>query len=151
MGTNIYLVKKIKEADTKRLSKAFSNTIAKCNNTWDLEDIRDLIQDEIDTLGKEIHICKRSAGWQILFQQNPQYECTLKSLLNFIKASLESGEWELLDEYGDPYTIEELKEDIKGFSKGYTLESYNKEKGGYNPYEHEFINDGLRWSKREFC
>lgn len=100
MGCNVYLKKKVT-----------SKMIAEIKSLVSEESIKDgTLVDEIEKLNEKIHICKISGGWQVLFDHNNHkfYEMNRKSLGDFITKQIESGEWELIDEYGNQETLENL-------------------------------------------
>ena len=155
MGTNIYLrkiVSKEEMEDTKRKLKEMADGVKSID---DLEDVISFLQDEYDRYENDIHICKISYGWQLLFQANENlYECTWESMTDYIRRAIDSGEWELEDEYGNAYSLDDLKEDLEKHKDGFDHDSYveRMRKIGNYPYDCfiEFISDGLRWSHYDF-
>lgn len=155
MGTNIYLrkiVSKEEIEETKRKLKEMADGVKSID---DLEDIISFLQEECDGYEEEIHICKISYGWQLLFQANEHlYACTWESMTNYIRRAIDSGDWEMLDEYGNAYSLDDLKEDLEKHKDGYNHDSYveRMRKIGNYPYDDviEFIYDGLRWSHYDF-
>lgn len=63
-------------------------------------------QEIINEANKEIHICKRSGGWQIGFDHNwgEYYQPNAKSLIEF----LDRPDIQIIDEYGVEYTFNEF-------------------------------------------
>ena len=114
MGTNIYLrkiVSKEEIEDTKRKLKEMADGVKSID---DMRDVISFLQDEYDRYEKEIHICKISYGWKLLFQANEHlYECTWESMTDYIRRAIDSGEWEMIDEYGNSYSLDDLKEDFE--------------------------------------
>lgn len=155
MGTNIYLrkiVSKEEIEETKRKLKEMADGVKSID---DLEDIISFLQEECDGYEEEIHICKISYGWQLLFQANEHlYACTWESMTNYIRRAIDSGDWEMLDEYGNAYSLDDLKEDLEKHKDGFNHDSYveRMRKIGNYPYDDciEFISDGLRWSNYDF-
>ena len=155
MGTNIYLRKivSIEEIEeTKRKLKEMADGVKSIN---DLEDVISFLQVECDGHEKDIHICKISYGWKLLFQANENlYDCTWKSMTDYIRRAIDSGEWELEDEYGDAYSLDDLKEDLEKHKDGFDHDSYielMRKLGDFPDYGSiEFISDGLRWSDYDF-
>lgn len=155
MGTNIYLrkiVSKEEMEDTKRKLKEMADDVKSID---DLEDVISFLQDECERQENEIHICKISYGWQLLFQANENlYECTWNAMTDYIRQAIDSGEWEMIDEYGDAYSLDDLKEDLEKHKDGFDHDSYieRMRKIGNYPYDCgiEFISDGLRWSHYDF-
>lgn len=155
MGTNIYLrkiVSREKIEETKRKLKEMADGVKSMD---DIRDVISFLQVECDGHEKEIHICKISYGWQLLFQANENlYECTWKEMTDYIRQSIDSGEWEMLDEYGDAYSLDDLKEDLEKHKDGfnqYSYEAYMRRQGDYHDKGSiEFISDGLRWSHYDF-
>ena len=155
MGTNIYLrkiVSKEEIEETKRKLKEMADGVKSID---DLEDVISFLQEECDGYEEEIHICKISYGWQLLFQANEHlYACTWESMTNYIRRAIDSGDWEMLDEYGNAYSLDDLKEDLEKHKDGFNHDSYveRMRKIGEFPDDGsiEFISDGLRWSHYDF-
>lgn len=110
MGTNFYFIPKISdEAVDNILIKA--KKLDKNRNYSDVKDLYNELQDVLDT---EIHLGKRSCGWQFLWNHNDlkYYKPDLKSIKKF----LEESEGIIYDEYGDSYTVEQFfNEEIKDY------------------------------------
>ena len=155
MGTNIYLrkiVSKEEIEDTKRKLKELADVVKSID---DFKDVISFLQDECERQEKEIHICKISYGWKLLFQANEHlYECTWNAMTDYIRQAIDSGEWEMIDEYGNAYSLDDLKEDLESHKDGfdhYSFDAYMRSKGEYhNQGSIEFISDGLRWSHYDF-
>ena len=155
MGTNFYC---------KRIP-----TQEQLNSIADLV-VNEKIDEAIDKLhevDKEIHICKRSCGWQIGFDHNngEYYQPTRKSLEEF----LSQPDIKIIDEYKNEYTYEEfwkeidkhnanphnnwdskkdLEKQIKSNCPEYICWSdINKVKElfGIETTVNDFYNGGLRW------
>ena len=156
MGKNIYLrniVSKEEMEETKRKLKEMADGVKS------IDDIRDVIaflQVECERQKKDIHICKISYGWKLLFQANENlYECTWKAITDYIRQAIDSGEWEMVDEYGDAYSLDDLKEDFEKHKDGFDNDSYDaylRSKGKRLSVKGriDFISDGLRWSHYDF-
>ena len=155
MGTNIYLkrvVSKEEIEETKRKLKEMADGVKS------IDDVRGLIeflQVECDGYDKYIRICKISYGWKLLFQANENlYECTWNAMTDYIRQAIDSGEWEMIDEYGNAYSLDDLKEDLEKHKDGFDHDSdvERMRKIGNYPYDDriEFISDGLRWSHYDF-
>lgn len=155
MGTNIYLrkiVSKEEIEETKRKLKEMADGVKSID---DLKDVISFLQDECERQEKEIHICKISYGWQLLFQANENlYDCTWESMTDYIRQAIDSGEWEMIDEYGNAYSLDDLKEDLEKHKDGFDHDSYverMRKLGDFPDYGGiEFISDGFRWSHYDF-
>ena len=156
MGTNIYLRKifsKEEIEETKRKLKEWADVVKSID---DLKDVISFLQDECDRQEKEIHICKISYGWKLLFQANENlYDCTLKAMTDYIRQAIDSGKWEMIDEYGNAYSLDDLKEDLESHKDGFDHDSYDAylmRKGKPRNVQGciDFISDGLRWSHYDF-
>lgn len=155
MGTNIYLrkiVSKEEIEETKRKLKEMADGVKSID---DMRDVISFLQVECDSHEKDIHICKISYGWKLLFQANEHlYDCTWESMTDYIRQAIDSGEWELEDEYGNAYSLDDLKEDFESHKDGFDHDSYVERirKIGEFPNDGsiEFISDGLRWSHYDF-
>ena len=155
MGTNIYLrkiVSKEEIEETKRKLKEWADVVKSID---DLKDVISFLQVECESHEKDIHICKISYGWKLLFQANENlYECTWESMTDYIRQAIDSGEWDMIDEYGNAYSLDDLKEDLESHKDGFdhvSYAAYMRSKGEYNDQGSiEFISDGLRWSPYDF-
>lgn len=61
-----------------------------------------------------VHIGKRSNGWKPLFQTHPNAYLSVEEMLGFLGDCAE----DILDEYGESYTVDELKQELVDFNKG---------------------------------
>ena len=155
MGTNIYLrkiVSKEEMEDTKRKLKYMAENVKIID---DVRGVIEFLQDEYDRYEKDVHICKISYGWKLLFQANENlYECTWEAMTDYIRQAIDSGEWEMIDEYGNAYSLDDLKEDLEKHKDGFDHDSYVeriRKLGDFPDYGSiEFISDGLRWSHYDF-
>lgn len=155
MGTNIYLKKTITNDHLASVKKKIRDGIESSGSLQDLKDFLHDATEEIQGLDKEIHICKVSYGWQLLFQANRDlYDCTWQAMTDYIRKAIESGEYVMKDEYGDAYSLADLQEDLESHKSGYNHDIYVSDlrsKGDYTYYESiEFISDGMRWTDAEF-
>ena len=155
MGTNIYLSKIVSKEEIEETKRKLKEMADDVKSIYDLEDVISFLQVEYDEHEKEIHICKISYGWQLLFQANENlYDCTWESMTDYIRQAIDSGDWEMVDEYGNAYSLEDLKEDLEKHKDGFDHDSYieRMRKIGNYPYDDviEFISDGLRWSHYDF-
>ena len=95
MGTNFYLMTRNKTVAQKYAPYSYALT------------------DE-PYFGYEIHIAKTSGGWLPLFQGHKD---GINSVREY-KEAYETGEFEIFDEYGEPYTWEEFDERVLKFNGG---------------------------------
>ena len=139
--------------DTKRKLKYMAENVKIID---DVRGVIEFLQDEYDRYEKDVHICKISYGWKLLFQANENlYECTWKAMTDYIRQAIDSGEWEMVDEYGDAYSLDDLKEDFEKHKDGFDNDSYDaylRSKGKRLSVKGriDFISDGLRWSHYDF-
>lgn len=122
--------------------------------------------------GYEIHIAKTSCGWLPLFQG---HQDGINSVREY-KEAYETGEFEIFDEYGDPYNWEDFAERVLKFNGGVrgvmSREKIEADKNSpwydhrlpeYRPishfeyeYDYYYVNDyfaddqGFEFDKREF-
>lgn len=162
MGTNFYC---------KRIP-----TQEQLNSIADLV-VNEKIDEAIDKLhevNKEIHICKRSGGWQIGFDHNngEYYQPTRKSLEEFLsqpdiviideyKKEYSYDEfWKMVDEHNtDPYNDWDSKKDIQNQMKRddscficWLDIRKVEEMFGIETTVNDFYNGGLRWNVfTDFC
>ena len=75
-------------------------------------------------------------------------------MTDYIRQAIDSGDWEMIDEYGNAYSLDDLKADLESHNDGFDHDSYDaymRRKGEYhNQGSIEFISDGLRWSHYDF-
>lgn len=130
--------------------------------------------DKLHEVNKEIHICKRSCGWQVGFDHNngEYWKPTRKSLEEFLsqpdiviideykKEYTYEEFWKEMDEHNaDPYNDWDSKKDIQEqmkvddtcficWSDIYKVE----EMFGIKTTVNDFYNGGLRWNVfTDFC
>lgn len=155
MGTNIYLRKIVSKEEIEETKRKLKDMTDRVMSIDDLDDVISFLQVERDGYDNDIHICKISYGWQLLFQANENlYDCTWNAMTDYIRQAIDSGEWEMEDEYGNAYSLDDLKEDLESHKDGFDHDSYVERMrniGNY-PYDEriEFISDGLRWSHYDF-
>lgn len=155
MGTNIYLRKIVSKEEMEETKRKLKEMVDGVKSIDDMRDVISFLQVECEGYDKDIHICKISYGWKLLFQANENlYDCTWKAMTDYIRQAIDSGEWEMLDEYGDAYSLEDLKEDLEKHKDGFDHDSYVeriRKLGDFPVYGGiEFISDGLRWSHYDF-
>lgn len=155
MGTNIYLRKIVSKEDIEETKRKLKEMADGVKSIDDMRDVISFLQVECDSHEKDIHICKISYGWQLLFQANENlYECTWNAMTDYIRQAIDSGEWEMEDEYGNAYSLDDLKEDLEKHKDGFDHDSYVeriRKLGDFPDYGSiEFISDGLRWSHYDF-
>lgn len=146
MGTNFYAKKKLKPLEKKEIHQKLDEFLE--GNILDYEFI-----DFLETKIKEIHLGKKSGGWQFLWQTQPEYyQENLKSIQEF----LTSGDYEIRDEYGKSYSFEEFinSELERCLYSGYTHETYQKDHPEKRPIPPQYMDwitsDGLRFVNGDF-
>ena len=95
------------------------------------------------------HVAKLSGGWRVHFdgssmadEYRSDYEPRVGSI-DDLRAYLATGEWELVDEYGDKTTLEEVlahddyERDGRLFNTRISMDDY-------------YDREGYPWSRREF-
>lgn len=95
MGTNFYVRIKASEEEKDFLKERFD---------FFLKDVisKDTLISIINNYNKEVHLGKRSCGWQFLWDHNngEYYDLTLDSIEKFVE---DKGGGKVYDEYGDVY------------------------------------------------
>ena len=140
MGTNFYLKKRITDY-FKRTLKDNVSTIIDNKDIEYVEDTAGVMDALFNNALNKIHICKRSAGWQICFDHNNgmYWAPSRKSLEEWTS----NPEYGICDEYGEELTYDEFWEMVDTWNKHpnntWTSASYEK-------YEREngIPNYGLR-------
>lgn len=103
----------------------------------------------------EFHIAKRSCGWEALFEAyHSDMPCAYMievdrpyiDRVSDIKALVESGEWEIVDEYGEAVTYEEF---IDHMDTDYDIESKRESHLGLGLDAYRGA-DGREYTDREF-
>lgn len=96
MSTNYYLMTQNKEL----VKKYFPNEYELVDEPY---------------LGYEIHIGKRSIGWMPLFQNHDKAYRSVSQMIKFI--SDHKNDLEIFDEYGQVFTLDELKHELVDWGK----------------------------------
>ena len=101
----------------------------------------------------EVHVCKLSAGWRVHFDGSsaaddmwePRDDNSPRiGSMDDLRGYLSTGEWELVDEYGDKTTLEEvLSHDM--YERDGQLWNTRASMDDY------YDREGYPWSRREFC
>lgn len=98
MGTNIYLRKIVSKEEIEETKRKLKDMTDRVMSIDDLDDVISFLQVERDGYDNDIHICKISYGWQLLFQANENlYDCTWNAMTDYIRQAIDSGEWEMED------------------------------------------------------
>lgn len=148
MGTNFYLRKKISNKDKEELLSCLDSKYVELRKQinanpyglrYALDDFCYEVTNDSCSYYNDIHIGKRSAGWQFLwdYHKGRYFEANLESIKKFLSNPL----YEIIDEYGEVFTLEQFfdKEIGKSLYEGRTgLED------GLDRYH--FISDNLRFS-----
>lgn len=151
MGTNYYLRKKTSNIDKEKILSYLDSEYEKLRkqvsiNIYDLdmslEDFCYEIKLNNAPYIEEIHIGKRSFGWQFLWDYHggKYYRASLEDIKKF----LSNPDYEIVDEYGETYTFEQFFNEEVGKS---LYEGRNGLEEGLSSYF--FISDGLRFSNYE--
>lgn len=103
----------------------------------------------------QFHIGKRSAGWKPLMQASRYEEDTFRfetqrpviESISDLENAVATDEWEIVDEYGMEYTIDEFKR--------YMLDDFPIEDGCRDSHvevikDCEVDNDGFEWTYNDF-
>ena len=100
----------------------------------------------------EVHVCKLSGGWRVHFDGSSAAETSWEPLdehsprigsLDDVRGYLSTGDWELVDEYGDKRTLEDVlahddyMRDGKPCDTQVSLDDY-------------YDREGYPWSRKEF-
>ena len=132
MGTNFYARIIPKKKDIDNTLKIIRNYLIGISLKIDTDPIYDM--------SEVIHLGKRSAGWQFLWQKNDKYyQDNLKSIKEFLSRK----DVIIYDEYGDKFTVDEL------FNKELKDWLYNDE-SHINLRQYYYTKDGLRFATGYF-
>lgn len=150
MGTNFYCKKLDKKHrkefsdDLNELSQYITYNID--NIELDLvEKVKEFIESNSD-LEEEIHLGKRSYGWQFLwdYHNGKYFKPNLESIKNF----LSQDNIAIYNEYGEHFTVDQLFNDELNNSLYKDSTHDDGMNGGYSEYYFK-SEDGLRFSKFE--
>lgn len=153
MGTNFYCRRINKEARDElkiKFDKLHSDLIESIN---DIQlNYRDIINNFLwdnEGIEQEIHLGKRSCGWQFLwdYHNGIYFQPTLESIKKF----LSQDGLVIYDEYGEKFTLDQFINEEVGSS---LYKDKNHTDGFGDPslidwHKYYFTNDGLRFSKFE--
>lgn len=122
MGTNYYRKNIISESDKEELKGYIDR------------DEFDILKDRLDSLERQVHICKMSAGWITCFDHNwgAYYDPSRKSLEEFL---FEPGTV-IIDEYGKEISFLEFWKLVDSRDKvegAWDSDSYDKWEKSRNP------------------
>ena len=154
MGTNFYVIEKIsKNKRTKLIGLAY-NMLDDFENNENITQIWEEYQESItEELPKPIHLGKRSAGWQFLWdypaiyngmfkthfwEMNNEYKINLNTIKEFLKDKI------IFDEYENEYTLDSFLKEIKNVL--YKTDDLDDGMNGEYSTQY-FISDGLRFSR----
>lgn len=154
MGTNFYAIEKIsKNKRTKLIGLAY-NMLDDFENNENITQAWEEYQESItEELPKPIHLGKRSAGWQFLWdypaiyngmfkthfwEMNNEYEINLNTIKEFLKDKI------IFDEYENKYTLDSFLEEIKNVL--YKTDDLDNGMNGEYSTQY-FISNGLRFSR----
>lgn len=151
MGTNFYC-RKINQATKDELRIKFDKLHEDLIES--IEDASPSYQSIInnfmwdnENLIKEIHLGKRSAGWQFLWDYHDGIY--FKPTLESIKEFLSQKDIVIYDEYDTRYSLDQFINEEIGAYLYCDANHSNGYDGSINWDEYYFTNDGLRFSKFE--
>lgn len=167
MSTNFYIRKKLSKHQRERVSSELIHVVDDIQKTKDeildlvkhddfhlierkvkdLQNILDTFSYHMEKETEEIHLGKRSCGWQFLWD----YHDGKYFPANFegIKTFLHSNEIEIWNEYNERFTADEFLNDEVGHCIYEGMNSKNTKDSYGSPSPYEFYSDGLRFSKSE--
>ena len=157
MSTNYYLKRIPTEDEIAQCHKLLDERKIEYRDVSKEADKTPCLEDILEKMKEEIHIGKISGGWRFLFRiHDDLYERNIKSCLNHIQHYLDSGLWQLRDEYGRSMPVEDLEKIIRGSLNGIThedfLQTHPEERRLSKYFSPEVIaSDGSRWWDEDFC
>lgn len=151
MGTNFYC-RKINQATKDELrikfDKLHEDLIESINDACpSYQSIINNFMWDNENLIKEIHLGKRSAGWQFLWDYHDGIY--FKPTLESIKEFLSQKDIVIYDEYDARYSLDQFINEEIGAYLYCDANHSNGYDGSINWDEYYFTNDGLRFSKFE--
>lgn len=149
MGTNFYA----RRIPTQEEIEALHNRVDEvAMGIYDISSITDVVE-----TGCDIHLGKRSMGWQFNWEYHPEY---YSDNLESIKKFLSRDDIVIVDEYNTEFSLDEFLNEEIGYCLYNDPEKYINgmqydEKYGYKYNAvsgREWISgDGLRFTRGEFC
>lgn len=145
MGTNYYL-KRIPTQDEIDLAKKLLDERKLESNEFSNEISMVSL---LDQMTQSIHIGKSSAGWEFTYRIHDELYPRLSSqCFEFIRNSVESGRYKLINEYGDDIDIDDFIKMVESKKGGMNfLKSENKSFFFYD----SMSSDGSWWYSNDFC
>ena len=151
MGTNYYLRKKISSETRQDILNSIKSKYVDFRNQittniygidYALDDFSHEVRECIDKNIIEIHLGKRSYGYQFLWNYHGgrYYNANLEDIKKFIS----NPDYEIIDEYGRVFTAEQFLNEEIGSS---LYSGINGLENG--PTSYFFISDNLRFSTSE--
>lgn len=145
MGTNFYCKTKLTTKQRDKVINSLESIIKNLkNNNFNEDNLKVDIVNATEVISKPIiHLGKRSAGWQFLwdYHDGKYFKPTLESIKDFLKDK------DIFDEYDEHFTLEQF---INNEIKQSLYKDKNHNNGMDGEYSsHYFISDGLRFSKFE--
>ena len=149
MGTNFYARRIPTQEEVAALHKLVDDVAA---GVYSISSISGALE-----MGNDIHLGKRSAGWQFNWEYHPEYYAdNLESIIKF----LSRDDIVIVDEYNTKFSLDEFLNEEIGYclyndpEKYINGRQYDEKYGrwGYAVSDGEWTSeDGLRFSKGEFC
>lgn len=112
----------------------------------------------MDNIDVEIHLGKRSSGWQFCWEAHPEY---YEDNLQSIKKFLSKDNIVIYNEYGEEFTLDQFIKKEIGKAMYNDPENYINDEQYCKKYNESYIytrpelywtsKDGLRFQKGEFC
>lgn len=142
MGTNFYRKRILTEEDRQNLHNTLDEFIDNKIDNYKLSEI-------LENTFEEIHICKRSAGWQVGFDHNDgkYYKPSRKGLEEF----LSEPNTYIEDEYGEKISYEDFWKMVDEWNADprnrWTAESYNE----YERSRGNYIDDYIYIDRIDAC
>lgn len=134
-------MRQITDEDKKRLHELIDS-----GNIVGFNDNEETVESYVNGLTQEIHICKRSGGWQMCFDHNKgeYYQPNRKSLEEF----LSEPNTEIKDEYDNVYSFNEFWEMVDRWNadpkNNWVSKTYNQYEKELNP-KSEYWNSSFQF------
>ena len=148
MGTNFYCKRPISKENRKKIVEQRNHLIKEVengSNNINLQDIFLAYRENIDTLlPEQIHLGKRSYGWQFLWDYHDAkyFDANLNSIEIFLEDKI------IYNEYGEVFSLDAfLNDELRDCL--YNKDGKLKDGIDTNYSSRYFLSDGLRFSKFE--
>ena len=154
MSTSYYLRRIPKEEEIQLAHQLLDSRRL---DSYDVHYNETSLENIVSQMTEKLHIGNYSGGWRFLFKTHTElYDKSIASCMAYLKKSISSGLWKIIDECGDPVQVDDFEKLVCNSLSGITIEDYYQEHpedkrwAAYGPQQ-EIATDGSRWWDADFC